>query len=165
MPVVTLFIVEELNDSAANARTHFLSHKNYSAVVNLGVLVVGQKAFSSSKMMFALPLGHTEGVFFIHRKRRILHFAATLCVSQMQSNAEYETQKRKRTAFGCKRRRNGTQSEKRIAPECVSAHARQGHSAPKWVSHLSMVVFPLKWWVQTPNMCWCMVWSVIKSCA
>ena len=29
-------------------------------------------------------------------------------------------------------------------PQFTPHHARQGHSAPKWVSHMSMIVFTLK---------------------
>ncbi len=59
----------------------------------------------------------------------------------------------------------------RIHTECASAHAYQGHSAPKWVSYMYMVVFTLKFmcticnrrWVPTPNMHWHMVRNVAKA--
>ncbi len=31
-----------------------------------------------------------------------------------------------------------------FTPDAAAHHAHQGHSAPKWVSHMSMVVFTLK---------------------
>ncbi len=44
---------------------------------------------------------------FIRRKRRILRFAAMLCISlrffAMQRDVECETQRTKRTAFGCRK--------------------------------------------------------------
>ncbi len=49
-----------------------------------------------------------------------------------------------------------------------STHTYQGHSAPKWVSYMYMVVFTLKCMCTTmvtvtPNMHWYMVWNVVKA--
>ncbi len=61
-----------------------------------------------------------------------------------------------------------TATDPSATPRAPAHHARQGHSTPKWVSCLSMVMFTLKCvcvcvchhdcgWVPTPNVCWCMV--------